>query len=206
MVSSLGGSAFQAFCPPAIANSFVGVTAFSAIMGGAGAYLGGARSPEEILMGIAAGAMTGALNAGIHRIQSQKIKNDKLKEAKPTVTTKTHVPIAIGIVDVEVYGTQTVEGSPNAEVVMNANTGKPEAEIKRYLLKLIKVTTSTNSISIGGDGISFGIGGDNKITVDASLFKWGNSGWGFKFSFDSRLLLIPVIIYNPQPVLQMVGR
>jgi len=35
-------------------------------MGGAGAFLGGARSPEEILMGVLAGAMTGALNAGIH--------------------------------------------------------------------------------------------------------------------------------------------
>ena len=57
-----------AISSPAIANSFVGVTAFSAVMGGAGAYLGGARSPEEILMGVAAGAMTGALNHASHSI------------------------------------------------------------------------------------------------------------------------------------------
>ena len=69
LVSSLGGSAFQGFCPPAIANTFGAVTAFSAIMGGAGALLGGARSPEEILMGIAAGAMTGALNHELGKVR-----------------------------------------------------------------------------------------------------------------------------------------
>ena len=70
--SSLAGSAFQAWCPIDIRTSFVGVTAFSAVVGGAGAYLGGARSPAEILMGVAAGAMVGALNHGLHLIQVKK--------------------------------------------------------------------------------------------------------------------------------------
>ena len=77
--SSLAGSAFQAWCPIDIANSFGGVTAYSAVVGGAGAYLGGARSPAEILMGVAAGAMVGALNAALHpveRVDASKIKVD----------------------------------------------------------------------------------------------------------------------------------
>jgi len=47
-------------------------------MGGAGAYLGGARSPEEILMGVAAGAMTGALNAGLHEMQKELTLREKI--------------------------------------------------------------------------------------------------------------------------------
>ena len=64
----MAGSAFQAWCPIDIANSAVGVTAFSAVVGGAGAYLGGARNPAEILMGVAAGAMVGALNHALHHM------------------------------------------------------------------------------------------------------------------------------------------
>jgi len=70
--SSLAGSAFGAWCPIDIRTSFVGVTAFSAVVGGAGAYLGGARSPAEILMGVAAGAMVGALNDGLHALVAKE--------------------------------------------------------------------------------------------------------------------------------------
>jgi len=79
--SSLAGSAFGAWCPDNIANSAVGITAFSAVVGGAGAYLGGARSPAEILMGVAAGAMVGALNATLHPTNEHKIEA-KLKSMK----------------------------------------------------------------------------------------------------------------------------
>lgn len=96
LVSSLGGSAFQAWCPPAIATSFVGVTAFSAVMGGAGAYLGGARSPEEILMGVVAGAMTGALNAGLHQY-AEKLKAIAQAKAKQAeLLSRLYVHFQIG--------------------------------------------------------------------------------------------------------------
>jgi len=76
--SSMAGSAFGAWCPDNIADSFGGVTAFSAVVGGAGAYLGGARSPAEILMGVAAGAMVGALNHGAHEMQRKLTLKDNI--------------------------------------------------------------------------------------------------------------------------------
>jgi len=190
LFSSIGGTMSGGFG----VTDFWGTVAVTSAMGGVGAVIGGAKTSEDILFGMAAGAMVGALNFG----------EKKLNKAKPTVTTKTHHPIAKGIVEAEIYGKQTAEGSSNAEVVINANTRMPEAEVKRYL-GIIKVTTGTGSFTIGGEGVSLGVSGD-KITFDASLFKWGNSGWGFTISFDSRLLLVPVFIYNPQPVLQLIGR
>jgi hypothetical protein len=139
------------------------------------------------------------LNFAEHEAQ----EDEKSKEAKPTITTKTHFHVAKGIVQAEIYNTQTVEGSPNSEVVIDGRTNKPEAEVKKYF-GMFKVTKSASSISVGGDGASLGISED-KITFDVTLIKWGNSGWGFTFSFDSRLLLLPIVIYNPVPVLQMIG-
>jgi RHS repeat-associated protein len=58
LVSSLGGSAAGALR----ITDFVGTVAVTSAMGGVGAMIGGAKSAEDILFGMAAGAMVGALN------------------------------------------------------------------------------------------------------------------------------------------------
>lgn len=80
-------------------------------------------------------------------------------------------------------------------------------DLLRLMLRFIRWFLQENilTISVGGKGASIGIKGD-KISLDMTLLKWGNSGCGFTLSFDYRLLLVPVVIYNPQPVLQMIGR
>ncbi len=123
---------------------------------------------------------------------------------KPTVTTKTTFLIATGFVEVAFYGKQTVVGSPNTEVIINAQTGRVDAKAIVYL-GILKVTKGENSLSIGGKGASIGIKGDN-ISLDMNILKWGNSGCGFSISIDYRLFFIPAAIYYPQPVLQMIRR
>ena len=124
LVSSLGGSAFQAFCPPAIANSVIGVTAFSAIMGGAGAYLGGARSPEEILMGVAAGAMSGALN---HELGAMRQRKSNTLEEKLANKLKN---LAIG---------KSITGEELGEVLGNDNVALAVKSITRVNQTTFKV-------------------------------------------------------------------
>ncbi len=60
-LSSLGGSAAQG-----LGIHGLGMVGVSAALGGVGAYIGGARSTEEILYGMAVGAVVGMLNHYLH--------------------------------------------------------------------------------------------------------------------------------------------
>ena len=72
LFSSFGGSVSGAFG----VTGFFGTVAVTSAMGGVGAAIGGARSTEDILFGMAAGAMVGALNFAEHEIE-EKISLDK---------------------------------------------------------------------------------------------------------------------------------
>jgi RHS repeat-associated protein len=73
-VGSLGGTASGALG----ITDFFGTVAVTSAMGGVGAVIGGARHTEDILFGMAAGAMVGALNFaedhGAEKVDASKIK------------------------------------------------------------------------------------------------------------------------------------
>ena len=54
-------------------TGFVGTVAVSSTMGGVGAALGGARTTEDILFGMAAGALVWALNFAEHEIEEKTL-------------------------------------------------------------------------------------------------------------------------------------
>jgi len=68
LFSSFGGSVSGAFG----VTGFFGTVAVSSAMGGVGAAIGGARNTEDILFGMAAGAMVGALNHALHSLLLKK--------------------------------------------------------------------------------------------------------------------------------------
>ena len=71
-LGSIGGSIAQGY---GITN-FWGTVTISSVSGGIGAYIGGARSAEDILFGMATGAIVGALNHSMHEGQRKiEMKN-----------------------------------------------------------------------------------------------------------------------------------
>ena len=182
MVSSLGGSAFQAFCPPAIANSVIGVTAFSAVMGGAGAYLGGARSSEEILMGVVAGAMTGALNHGLGEMREKAIAiaQAKLKQAELLARLYVHYQFGGGPNSPIVIPASDIDFSDTSQKELGLSGMKPGTHREVSLFKA--GTFNGNALAFGRVTMTYV--GDNKFTFgdtfnfdydDGASF-WRNAG------------------------------
>jgi RHS repeat-associated protein len=67
-LGSIGGSIAQGY---GITN-FWGTVTISSVSGGVGAYIGGARSAEDILFGMATGAIVGGLNHAMHEAGEKK--------------------------------------------------------------------------------------------------------------------------------------
>ena len=180
---SLGGSAFQAY-GGVLKDNALGVIGFSALSGGIGAELSGGN----FWQGASTGAVIGLLN-------HSQVHNKKI--AKPTVTTKRHNPTNTLICEIDIYGSQTEQGSSNAEIIIDAKTGMPEAEATLDY-KVIKNTRGNDgSWSIGVDGLSVGRDG-LLFTIDASFRNAAGTGGGITVKMTPpQLLLNAALIATP---------
>ena len=125
-------------------------------------------------------------------------EDEKLNEAKPTVTTKNHAKFKTFVGDIDAYSSQTVEGSPNVETIQDAQTGEIEGEAT-INYKTFKHTKGSNgSNSYGIDGFSVGIDG-NSVTFDASVRNSTGTGGGITVKMSpAQLILNAVLLVAPE--------
>ena len=178
-LGSFGGS----FSGAAGITDFAGIVGVSTVMGGVGSVIAGARSPEEILFGMATGAVVGALNFGEHEIEEKK---------NQIIAKKSQTIVSYPNIEVERYITGiSQEGDPTTTEVIDWQTREPiEIQTKLGTIGVDgSYTVSNGSIRIGTDGRNY--------IMDVSIPTGVGTTGGFTLKLNSRV--VNTIIYYTAP-------